>query len=280
MARRGGSDPFENEERTVPSHAEKITADDYDAVIFELDGVITNTVQVQFESWKETFDTLLRTREGRNFIPFDRQEFREHVDGRPRKEAIQAFLDSRKITLPMGEPLPEADEALAHDTDTIFGLEKIKQAAFDQRLESGQIQVNEEAVELLHRLVQAGIKVGVVSPSHRTERILSILDLTGLFDTIVDGRTYEEEGLHGKPAADIFNEAATRMGVTRDRAVIIEDDRPAIEAGRGAGYGLIVVLGEGDRKENKKFLARGADLVVDGLDSLQVRGPDGRVVRQ
>lgn len=280
MKRPDDSKQYDDQERTVPSHAEVISTEHYDGVIVELDGVVTNTVELHFESWKETFDALLRAREGRNFIPFDRQEFREHVDGKLRKDAIQTWLASRNITLPMGEPLPEADEALVHDTDSIYGLENFKQAAFDKKIESGQLNVDDESVELLHRLVRAGIKIAVVSPSHRTERILSILDLTGLFDTIVDGTTYEQEGLSGKPTEDIFYEAATRLGITRDRAVIIEDDRPSIEAGRGSGFGLIVVVADSDGTERKKFLARGADLVVDGLDTLKVRGADGKVIRQ
>lgn len=282
MKRRDESKRLDDQERTVPSRSNVISADAFDAVVMELDGVLTNTVRLHYESWKETFDTLLRTREGRNFIPFDRQEFREHVDGKIRRDAIETWLSSRRITLPLGQPLPEADEALAHDTDTIYGLEKLKQTAFDKHIESGHLQVDDDAEQLVHRLVQAGIKVGVVSPSHRTERVLSILDLVGLFDTIVDASTYEREGLTGKPSDDIFREAVTRLGVTRDRTAIIEDDRPAIEAGRGAGFGLIIVVADGGEgpSERKKFLARGADMVVDGLDTITVKGSDGRVVRQ
>ncbi len=270
MQRRGESKDLQNQERTVPRRAEIISPEDYDAVIFELDGVITNTTELHFEAWKRTFDNLLRAREGRGFIPFDLQEFREHVDGKPRLEAIQDFLASRNITLPRGEPLPEADQALTDATDSIFGLETMKQAYFDQLLESGRLQVDDEAIDVIHKLIRADIAVGVVSPSDRTRRVLSILDITGHFDTIVDAQTYRDDGLDGKPSDDGFSQAAARLETSRDRTVIIENDRPAIEAGRGAGFGLIVVLSE-DREEHKKFLRRGADLTVQTLATIKVR---------
>lgn len=260
----------DRDEQTVPERVEILSPKHYDAVIFELDGVVANTVSLHFMAWQKTFDALLRTLDGRRFEPFNRQEFRQFVDGKPRGEAIQSFLDARNITRPLGEPLPAADEALTHDTDSVYGLSKMKRRHFVQAIESGQLKVDDEAVELLHHLVQAGMKTAVVSPSEHTTRILNILDLEPLFDVVVDASTFAEEGLSGKPGSDIFFEALTRLQVTRDRTVIVESDRPAIEAGRGAGFGLIVVKA-GDGAEKKRFLRRGADLAIEGLADLEVR---------
>lgn len=265
---------------TVPPRAEILSPKYYDAVIFELDGVVANTVELHFAAWKETFDTLLRTLFGRDFEPFNRQEFRQIVDGKPRREAIQSFLDARGITRPLGEELPEADEAMTNDTDTVYGLAKMRQRHFQKRIESGQLRADDEAVELIHKVIRAGMNTAAVSASEHAERVLSILDLRALFDVVVDGKTFADEGLAGKPGVDIFFEAATRLEATKDRVVIIENDRPGIEAGRGAGFGLIAVKA-GDGAEKKRFLRRGADLAIERLSDFEVRGPGhrGSVVR-
>lgn len=271
MKRSDESRQLDREERTVPERANIISPERYDGVVFELDGVVTNTVERHYRSWKETFDALFRTRFGRDFTPFGRREFRELAEGKPRREAIESVLDARNITLPLGEKLPDADEALGHDTDSVYRLERLKSRLFEQRIESGQLTAHDGAVELAHKLVRVGIEIAVVSASESAMRVLDILDLTALFDAIVDADTLADEGLHGKPSSDIFVEAASELGVTRDRCAIIESDRPAIEAGRGAGFGLIVVVA-GDSTERKKFLERGADLAVDTLDDMKVEG--------
>ncbi len=270
MERRGGSEEFRNEERTVPPRAEIISRRLYDAVIFELDGVVANTVELHYASWKETFDALLRAVDGRRFLPFNREEFRLYVDGKPRQEAIESYLEARGITRPLGERLPAADAALVHDTDSIYGLAKMKRKNFVQRMESGQLHAEDGAVELLHKLVRAGFKTAAVSPSEHARRVLSILKLEPLFDVIVDANTFSEEDLRGKPTDDIFREASSRLKVPRDRAVVIESDRPSVEAGRGAGFGLIAVLAA-DGAEKKKFLSRGADLAIESLAEMKVK---------
>lgn len=271
MKRTDESRRLDREDRTVPERANALSEDSYDAVIFELDGVITNTPELHYQSWKETFDALFRTRYGRGFTPFGRHEFRELVEGKQRREAIQSVLDARGITLPVGEPLPEADEALETDVDSVYRLERHKKELFQQRIESGQLVADDDAVELAHRLVRAGIEIAVVSPSDFARRILDILGLTALFDVVVDAETLAGEGLHGKPTSDIFVEAASELGATRKRCAIVESDRPAVEAGRGAGFGLIAVVA-GDSPERKKFLARGADIAVDSPADLTVEG--------
>lgn len=270
MERRGESDRFRTEERTVPPREEILSRNRYDAVILEVDGVVTNTVDLHFEAWQHAFDALLRTIGGRRFQPFNREEFRQFVDGKPRREAIESFLDARGITRPLGEPLPEADEALTHDTDSVYGLSKMKRDQFVQSIESGRLRADDDAVDFVHQLVRAGFKVAAVSPSEHTRRVLSILDLAPLFDEVVDATTFEEQHLSGKPASDVFMEATTELAIPRDRVVVVESDRPSIEAGRAAGFGLIVVVAK-DGAEKKKFLRRGADLAVERLDALHVK---------
>src|ERR1700738_4422876 len=73
----------------------------FDAVIFDLDGVVTKTAGVHAASWKRLFDNYLReraTREGVEFSPFDaREDYLRYVDGKPRYDGVQRFLASRGI---------------------------------------------------------------------------------------------------------------------------------------------------------------------------------------
>jgi beta-phosphoglucomutase-like phosphatase (HAD superfamily) len=94
---------------------------DYDAVLFDLDGVLTKTASVHAAAWKRLFDGFLEQRAagiGEPFVPFDIDaHYRRYVDGKPRYDGVAAFLESRGIELPVSahadgpadeprEPLP------------------------------------------------------------------------------------------------------------------------------------------------------------------------------
>src|SRR5210317_2388035 len=83
-----------------------ITRDKFDAVLFDLDGVITDTASVHAKCWKKMFDEYLKKRsaeKGEPFRPFDIQtDYRLYVDGKPRFNGVRDFLTSRKIILPEG----------------------------------------------------------------------------------------------------------------------------------------------------------------------------------
>ena len=83
-------------------------ATEYDAVLFDLDGVITDTASLHAACWKQMFDEYLRkraTQRGEAFRPFDiATDYRLYVDGKPRFDGVRDFLTSRGIQLPEGSP--------------------------------------------------------------------------------------------------------------------------------------------------------------------------------
>ena len=85
-----------------------IDRDRFDAVLFDLDGVLTATAKLHAESWKRMFDDYLRRRvtgRGGDFRPFDIEEdYKHYVDGKLRSEGVKSFLESRNINLPWGDP--------------------------------------------------------------------------------------------------------------------------------------------------------------------------------
>jgi len=80
----------------------------YDAVLLDLDGVITDTASLHASCWKQMFDEYLRKRTGESgeaFRPFDiATDYRLYVDGKPRDDGVRDFLTSRGIRLPEGSP--------------------------------------------------------------------------------------------------------------------------------------------------------------------------------
>src|SRR5438477_6466975 len=91
-----------------------------EAIIFDLDGVITFTARVHAAAWKQLFDQYLKERSvryGERFRPFDTErDYLNYVDGKPRYEGVASFLSSRGITIPYGSPSDSPD------SETICGL--------------------------------------------------------------------------------------------------------------------------------------------------------------
>lgn len=264
----------EREERTTPPRLEILSPDYYDAIIFELGALVEDLTEVQFQSWKEVFDTLLRTREGRDFSPFTREEFHHHIEGRPRIQAIESFLGSRAIALPGGRDLHHLDEALQHNTESLYGLAQMREVALRKHIESGHLKLRPGADELLHNLVRANLPLAMVSPSRMATRIAQILKIEPLFDQIIDGRAFEGKDPLDEIDLDLFAEALTRLGTTASATAVIEDEGPHLSDSRLNSFALTAVIGSNDRDSRKSLLRRGADLVLSDLNGFHVRpGP-------
>ena len=99
-----------NAERSMrqPKSRHLITRDQYDAVLFDLDGVITDTASLHAACWKQMFDEYLQKRarqRGEAFRPFDlATDYRLYVDGKPRFDGVRDFLDITRYPTPRGKP--------------------------------------------------------------------------------------------------------------------------------------------------------------------------------
>jgi len=238
-----------------------------DAVIFDVDGVVTRTASVHAAAWKELFDAFLRSRlaAGGGFRSFDAEEdYRRYVDGRPRYDGVESFLASRGISLARGEPgdPPEAE--------TVCGLGNRKDAYFWQLVERDGVAPFETTVDLVRRLRAAGVKTGVFSASRNAEAVLAAAGVRDLFDAKVDGRDAEELGLAGKPDPAMLLELARRLGVAPERTAVVEDAIAGVEAGRAGGFAL--VIGVNRSAKPGRLLASGAGVEVADLSEVGVTG--------
>jgi beta-phosphoglucomutase family hydrolase len=247
-----------------PDSRSAITRDRYDAVLLDLDGVITDTANLHAVCWKQMFDEYLQdraTQRGEAFRPFDIiGDYRLYVDGKPRFDGVRDFLASRDIQLAEGSPddPPEAD--------TVGGLGNRKNELVNKIIEDVGVQPYEGSVKLLHQLRLEGFKIAVVTSSQNCAAVLTSAKLDDFFEIRVDGNVIHDQHLAGKPAPDMFLTAAERLGVEPKRAVVIEDAISGVEAGHAGNFGLVIGVA---RKGNVEELRdHGAHLVVNDLGEL------------
>jgi beta-phosphoglucomutase family hydrolase len=241
-----------------------ITRDQYDAVLLDLDGVITDTANLHAACWKKMFDEHLQKRaaeRGEAFRPFDfAADYRFYVDGKPRFDGVRDFLASRGIQLPEGSP----DDP--PQVETVGGLGNRKDDLVNELIENVGVQPYEGSVRLIHRLHDQGFKIAVVTSSQNCATVLNAAKLETLFEVQVDGNMIRAQQLAGKPAPDTFLMAAKLLGVEPGRAVVIEDAISGVQAGISGNFGLVIGVA---RKGNADELRHhGAHLVVDDLDQL------------
>jgi len=238
----------------------------FKSVIFDLDGVVTKTALVHAAAWKEAFDDYLRLRERRDKEPFreftHQNDYLPYVDGKPRYEGVQSFLESRGINIPYGEP------ADSPDTETICGIGNKKNAKFCQTLMAKGVEVYSSTIKLIKELEASGVKIGVASSSKNCKEILEAAKIENFFKTRVDGVVSIEMGLKGKPEGDIFVTAAFNLGTIPAESIVVEDASSGVAAGRNGGFGLVIGLAR--ENNQKELLANGADLVVADLSEINL----------
>jgi alpha,alpha-trehalase len=233
-----------------------------DAVILDLDGVITRTDALHFEAWKEAFEALLERRSAEP-ATFSEADYRKWVDGKPRLDGVRSFLRSREVELPEGE---EGDSL---HNETVVGVGSFKNERYHELLEERGPEVFEDAESRVREWIAAGKRAAVVSSSRNCKRVLETAGLSDLFEQRVDGVTLAEEGLDGKPAPDMFLRAAERLGVKPENAAIFEDATSGVEAGRRGEFGLVVGV-DRDGTRADALLEHGADVVVRKLTEVRL----------
>ena len=248
----------------------------FDSVIFDLDGVITDTAAVHSKSWKQMFDEFLVTYSERENIPFceftHKGDYLPFVDGKPRYKGVADFLAARMIALPFGNPEDNPQ------TKSVCGLGNRKNQLFNEIIASGNVTVFQSTVDLIYQLKELGIRIGVASSSKNCKTVLEAVGILDQFETRVDGLVSAEIGLKGKPEPDIFTTACDNLGVAYNRAVIVEDAISGVQAGRNGNFGLVLGLArEGNTAELK---ANGADIVITDIAEINLEKINAWFVEQ
>lgn len=231
----------------------------FHAVIFDLDGVIVNTAPLHSQTIKEVLDPLLLKHGKEPFNPED--DYIKYMDGRSGHDAIGNFLQSREITLPLGNK---------NDTnsDTLFGLAHLKTLRFQATVEEHGVEIYASSIALLMRLKGAGLKTALASSSKSGKWIIEKIGASEMFEVLVDGKDALKEGLKGKPSPDIFLKAASLLSEQPSKCVIIEDSLPGVEAGKKGGFALVIGINRSNQSE--EFKRKGSDIVVKDLSEILI----------
>jgi alpha,alpha-trehalase len=235
------------------------------ACICDLDGVLTDTAATHLRAWKHMFDAFLRDRLGDEFQPFTKDDYRQYVDGKPRYDGAQSFLESRDIELPHGDPDDPPDR------DTVCGLGNRKNRYFHELLEKEGVDRIEPSIAWVRAAKRRGLALAVVTSSRNGRRVLDAAGIQDLFQARVDGMDGQELDLPGKPDPAYFLEAARRLDVDPGSAAIVEDAEAGVEAGRRGGFGLVIGIAD---EGADRLRQAGADVVVKDLSELPLPGDD------
>lgn len=233
-----------------------------DAILFDLDGVVTKTASLHARVWRRLFDEFLARRtpdcgEMRFRWP---EDYHAHVDGKPRAEGVRSLLHSRGIELPFGAPSDDPD------SDTVCGLGNRKNLLLLQVLESQGVEVFDGTVAFIHAVRAAALKTACVSSSLTCRKFLACARLTDQFDVIFDGTDLQREGLPGKPEPHSFLRAAALVDVDPSNAAVVEDAVVGVAAGHAGGFALVIGVDRGAGR--LALLDAGADIVVSDLAEL------------
>lgn len=234
--------------------------DTISACLFDLDGVLTGTAELHSEAWKQTFDAFLRTRDGEGFQPFTGRDYAAYVDGRPRADGVRAFLTSRGITLPEGDP----DDGV--DAETVNGLGNRKNEVVLKIIDERGVNPYPGSMRYLRAAKDAGKKIAVVTSSANGAKVLDAAGISPFVQARVDGLTLKRDNLRGKPAPDSFLAGAEALGVAPEHAAVFEDALAGVQAGKAGGFGYVVGVNRADQADELR--AHGADVVVNDLAEL------------
>ena len=245
----------------------------YAAVIFDMDGVVTDTAGVHARAWQKLFDRLLTDPRLEPVAPateVDRRPFdmggdyRTYVDGRRREDGVRALLAARGTMLP---------EAQSHEDPqpgdwTVQGQAAAKDGFFHEELREHGVRVFTGTVALIERLREGGVPVGLVTASRNSAVVLEAAGLQHSFDRIVDGNWAASHDLPGKPAPDTFLECARLLGVAPGESVVVEDAVAGVQAGAAGDFGLVVGINRDGARE--RLYRAGAHVVLNDVAELDL----------
>ncbi len=230
----------------------------FGAALFDLDGVLTPTAEVHMKAWNRMFTDYFTAR---GVTPaYTDDDYFAYVDGKPRYDGVRACLASRGVVLPEGTPEDAAG------TETVCGIGNTKNDAFEAILHDEGVAPYPGSVALLDHLEALGTAMAVVSSSRNAPAVLKAAGIAHRFEIVVDGNVVATEGIRGKPAPDMFELAAQRLGVADADSVVVEDALSGVAAGAAGDFGLVVGVDRGAGADALR--AGGADIVVEDLAEL------------
>jgi len=207
----------------------------FTAVVFDLDGVITDTAHYHYLAWKRLAESV--------HVPFD-EAFNEHLKGVDRMGSLELILGTAAGNYTLEQKLALADSKNRHYQELIATM--------------GAKDLLPGAVDALAAVRAAGLKIGLASVSKNAFTVLDMLGIRDRFDVVVDAARIT----HSKPHPEIFLTAAAQLGVAPGDCLGVEDAVAGVASIKSAG---MFALGVGD-----PAVLTQADRVISGLGQFRL----------
>lgn len=201
-------------------------------LIFDMDGVVVNTIPLHFKAWKRMFSDY--------GVAFSFDDYKKKVDGIPRLDGARAILSELS-----NEELEEAANR--------------KQKYFREYLSTEKIQVYDDAYSFIKGLERDTIGVAVASSSKNCKDVLKSAGLYDVFDAIIDGYDF----MKGKPGPEIFINAAKKINLNPLECIVFEDAKLGVEAAKNGDMFCVGV----DRVDSPELLNK-ADIVIKDFSEI------------
>ena len=231
------------------------------SVLFDLDGVISDTATIHSKAWKTVLERTIKTH-NKSQMPFIMtKDYPKHLDGKTRYAGIKSFLKSRGIKVPVGKVLDKG-------YNSIIGISNEKYTIFRNVLEQDGLSIFQDAIRLMQKLETLGAEMGLASSSKNARAILEQADLAKRFKYILDGVIAEKHGIASKPDPEFYLHAAELMGRKPQECVVLEDAISGVISAQRAGIKTVIGVA---RKNNANILIdNGADITVSSIDELNM----------
>jgi beta-phosphoglucomutase len=204
-------------------------------LIFDLDGVLVDTVPVHFLAWQRMFED--------HGYKFGKREYRKLVDGRPRFDGARAVM------------VNHSDQEVREAADK-------KNDYYVEVIEKGEFQVFDAAVALVRESQKSGYGLAAASSSANAKAVLRKAGLLDAFSVVIGGDDVEK----GKPNPEIFLTAAKGLGLAVHECIVIEDSSSGVQAAKSGGFYCV-----GLQHEEHADDLQGADEIVSSLTELNIK---------
>jgi alpha,alpha-trehalase len=217
------------------------------SVIFDLDGVISDTASLHKKAWKIAFNKHIVIQKIK-VKKFTYDDYYLHVDGKPRSNGIDDFFKSRSIIIKKKKNNQISD---------------YKNEIFIKLIKTSNVSAFNDAVILIKKLKKKKIKIALASSSRNCRLIIKKLKLDKYFDYICDGSDLKKLNLPGKPSPHIFKKCFFALKTEPRFSTIIEDSISGVLAAKSSKVKNCIAI---DRKKNFQHLKNaGADIIVKSL---------------
>lgn len=203
-------------------------------LIFDLDGVLVDTVPTHFSAWKRMFDEY--------GYSFGQKEYRNLVDGRPRFDGARAVMSG-------------------HTDSEVRAAADKKNGYYVEMIDRGEFRVFDAAVNLVRRCQEGGYGLAAASSSANVQSVLEKAGLLDAFSVVVGG----DDVVNGKPHPDIFLTAAEGLGLAAEECLVVEDSSSGVRAAKNGGFYCVGLVHPGHDE-----VLPGADRIVSSLAELDI----------